>query len=156
MKFWFLKSFFLAGNGRKPVKRPDFKHFFNSRVHIQCWGIQIRPESKNQYWGVPRRGLDIQIPPKNRTKTVFCKNHGRFWPDPAQILHGVILWYSPQLILDLARSQKSVVYLGGGFECNPCVISARMALRIRISLWKLVWILLGRSIFLKLKKKLKK
>ena len=26
-------------------------------------------------------------------------------------MHGVILWYSPQLILDSARSQKSVVYL---------------------------------------------
>ena len=59
-------------------------------------------------------GLDIQIPPNKREKPgFFCKNHGRFGPDPVHNLHGVILWYSPRLILDTARSQKSVVYLGG-------------------------------------------
>ncbi len=39
---------------------------------------------------------------------------------------------------------------GGGFECNTFVNSARMALTIRISVWKLVLILLGRSILQKL------
>ncbi len=56
-------------------------------------------------------GLEIQIPPNKREKPGFFVKSD---PDPVHNLHGVILWYSPRLILDTARSKKSVVYLGGG------------------------------------------
>ena len=53
----------------------------------------------------PGGRLIYRYPLKTGKKTFFfIKNHGRLG-------HGVILWYSPQLIIDTARSQKSVVYL---------------------------------------------
>ncbi len=32
-----------------------------------------------------------------KKNVLFCKKLGRYGPDPAQNLHRVILWYSPQL-----------------------------------------------------------
>ena len=43
----------------------------------------------------PGGGLIYRYPQK--TGKIFLKNLGRFGPDPAQILHGVIIWYSLQM-----------------------------------------------------------
>ena len=76
-------------------------------------------KAKKYIGAYPGGGLIYRYPLKTGEKSFFYKIHGRFGPDLAQILHGVILWYFSKLILDPARSQKSVVYLGGSYPAGP-------------------------------------
>ena len=111
MKFRFLKSFFLPEMAGNRSKDRILNIFLTPGSISSVEEFRSDLKAKINIGAYPGGGLIYRYPLKTGQKRFFVKNHGRFWPDPAQILHGVILWYSPQLILDLARSQKSVVYL---------------------------------------------